>query len=210
MAILALLLIPLLAGAVTALLRSPRRMELVYLLSATGSFAAAVWLAAEALAAGPVTWGDSFLYVDHLSALVVVLTAFVYLVSAPYAVGYLRRDEANGVFDEPDGRPGSHAKLRQYYALTPLFVFCMFLVGVANNLGVMWVAVEGTTLASILLVTFYGRPTSLEAAWKYAIIAGVGLSMALFGTVLTYYSAHEVLGGESLSGLNWSVLAVSA
>ncbi|MBI3280849.1 MAG: hydrogenase 4 subunit F, partial [Acidobacteria bacterium] len=156
------------------------------------------------------TWGDSFLYVDHLSALVVVLTAFVYLVSAPYAVGYLRRDEVNGVFDEPDGRPGSHAKLRQYYALTPLFAFCMFLVPVANNLGVMWVAVEGTTLASILLVTFYGRPTSLEAAWKYAIIAGVGLSMALFGTVLTYYSAHEVLGGESLSGLNWSVLAVSA
>jgi hydrogenase-4 component F len=86
----------------------------------------------------------------------------------------------------------------------------MFLVAVSNNLGVMWVAVEGTTLASIFLVTFYGRPTSLEAAWKYAVLGGVGLSMALFGTVLTYYAAHEVLGGESLSMLNWSVLAGSA
>jgi hydrogenase-4 component F len=83
-------------------------------------------------------------------------------------------------------------------------------VAVANNLGVMWVAVEGTTLASIFLVTFYGRPTSLEAAWKYAILGSVGLSMALFGTVLTYYSAHRVLGGDSLSALNWNVLAATA
>src|SRR5947207_5458337 len=86
----------------------------------------------------------------------------------------------------------------------------MFLVVVTNNLGMMWVAVEGTTLESIFLVTYYGRPTSLEAAWKYAILGGVGLSMALFGTVLTYYSAHRVLGTESLTGLNWSVLVASA
>src|SRR5712692_5818656 len=86
----------------------------------------------------------------------------------------------------------------------------MFLVVVASNLGVMWVAMEGTTLASIFLVTYYGRPTSLEAAWKYAMIGGVGLSMALFGTLLTYYAASQVLGMESLSALNWTVLAGSA
>ena len=56
-------------------------------------------------------------------------------------------------------------------------------------------------------MTFYGKETSLEAAWKYAIIGGVGLSMALFGTVLTYYAGHQCLGTESLAGLNWSVLA---
>ena len=82
-------------------------------------------------------------------------------------------------------------KLREYYALTPLLVFAMMLVALANNLGILWVAIEGTTLASVFLVTFYGRDTSLEAAWKYAIIGGVGLSMALFGTILTYYSAHR-------------------
>ena len=97
-----------------------------------------------------------------------------------------------------------------YYTLTPLFAFCMFLVVVANNLGVMWIAIEGTTLASIFLVMFYGRPTSLEAAWKYAMIGSVGLSMALFGTVLTYYSAHQVLGVDSVSALNWSVLVLQA
>jgi len=205
-----LLLVPLLACAITAAIRNPRRMEFVYLLSAAGSFLTALWLAAAVLKRGPIALADGFLYVDHLSALVVVLTAFVYLVSAPYAVGYLRRDEEAHVFGDADNGRASLAKLRKYYLLTPLFGFSMFLVAVANNLGVMWVAVEGTTLASIFLVTFYGRPTSLEAAWKYAILGGVGLSMALFGTVLTYYSAHPVLGRESLSALNWSVLAANA
>ena len=86
----------------------------------------------------------------------------------------------------------------------------MMLVALANNLGILWVAVEGTTLASVFLVMFYGRETSLEAAWKYAIIGGVGLSMALFGTILTYYSAYRALGTDTLAGLNWSVLAGNA
>ena len=73
------------------------------------------------------------------------------------------------------------SQFRKYYSLTPLFVAAMLLVAVANNLGVMWVAIEATTLTSVFLVTFYGKLTSLEAAWKYAIIGGVGLSMALFG-----------------------------
>jgi hydrogenase-4 component F len=204
MTILALLLLPLLASAVTVAMRDVRRMELVHLLSAAGSFLAALSIAAEVLSTGPVTVAGGFFYADHLSALVAVLTAFVYLVSAPYAVGYFRSDQ-----EQPAAGIGAR-KLRKYYALTPLFGFSMFLVVVSNNLGVMWLAVEGTTLASIFLVTFYGRGTSLEAAWKYAILGGVGLSMALFGTVLTYYAAHEVLGGESLSVLNWSVLARSA
>src|SRR5580704_3576106 len=73
----------------------------------------------------------------------------------------------------------------------------------------MWVAIEPTTLASVFLVTFYGKVTSLEAAWKYAMIGGVGLAMALFGTVLAYYAAHNVPGSDTLAGLNWSVLVGS-
>ena len=210
MTILVLLLIPLLASAATAMLRSRRAMEAVYLVSAAGAFLTAAVLAAQVLGEGPVVLAGEFLYADSLSALVALLTAFVYLVSAPYAIGYFRRDVQAGNFGEDsDGRAGRRA-LRKYYALTAVCGFSMFLVAVANSLGVMWLAVEGTTLASIFLVTFYGRPTSLEAAWKYAMIGGVGLSMALFGTVLTYYTAYEVLGGESLSALNWTVLAASA
>ena len=87
-----------------------------------------------------------FLRADALSALVMALTAFVALACAIYAVGYFRRDESDGKI--------TAAQLRRYYVLTPLFVGAMLLVPLADNLGVMWVAIESTTLASVLLVTF--------------------------------------------------------
>jgi hydrogenase-4 component F len=86
----------------------------------------------------------------------------------------------------------------------------MMFMAVANNLGVMWAAIEATTLVSVFLVTFYGKVTSLEAAWKYAVIGGVGLSMALFGTLVAYYAGHQLAGSDALVGLNWSVLAQHA
>lgn len=205
-----LLLIPLAASGLTAISRERRAMEAIHLLSALGGFAAAVLLAGEVLSRGTTSCWSGFLYADSLSALVVLLGSFVYLACAPYAIGYFRTDEANQVFGTEENPHEHLAKLRKYFTLTPLFAFSMSLVAVAGNLGVMWVAVEGTTLASIFLVTFYGRPTSLEAAWKYAMIAGVGLSMALFGTILVYYAAQHSTGGESLSALNWTVLVGGA
>jgi hydrogenase-4 component F len=210
MILVAVLLAPLFASAMTALLRGRRAMEAIHLVSAAVMFGLSVALAAEVLAAGGVSWGDGFLHADHFSALVALLTGFVYLAAAPYAVGYFRRDSADNAFEHNGAGPPAEKKLFQYYALAPLFAFSMFLVVLANNLGVMWVAIEGTTLASIFLVTFYGRPTSLEAAWKYAMIGSVGLSMALFGTILTYYSAYQVLGMDTLNALNWSALVSSA
>src|SRR5207247_585035 len=167
-------------------------------------------LASKILRAGSVQLWNVFLAADSLSALVVLLTAFVALACSVYAVGYFREDERNHVFEANVRGAATISSLRKYYSLTPLFVFGMLLLALANNLGVMWVAIEATTLASVFLITFYGRATSLEAAWKYAMIGGVGLSMALFGTILTYYSAHHVLGTETMSGLNWSVLVGNA
>src|SRR5262245_14701014 len=151
-----LLLVPLAASGFTALTKGRRAMEIIHLGSAVGSFVAAILLASEVLSHGSSSWGSGFLFADHLSALVVLLTAFVYLACAPYAIGYFRADERNQVFGS-EGAGSKHlAKLYKYYVLTPLFAFSMFLVAVSNNLGVMWVALEGTTLASIFLVTFYG------------------------------------------------------
>src|SRR5439155_21418107 len=137
---------------------------------------------------GKVSALNGFLQADALSALVIGLTAFVALVCAIYAVGYFRRDLREGRVTE--------TQLRHYYVLTPLFVCAMLLAPMADNLGVMWVAIESTTLASVLLVTLYNQKTSFEAGWKYIIIGSVVISLALVGTVMTYYSAVGVLGAQ--------------
>jgi hydrogenase-4 component F len=147
---------------------------------------------------GPVIALGGFLRVDALSAVVIGLTAFVSLACAIYAIGYFRRDLQEGRV--------TAAQLRRYYVLTPLFVFAMLLAPMADNLGVMWVAIESTTLASVLLVTFYNQKTSFEAGWKYIIIGSVGISLALFGTVITYSSAVKFLGPHAGQGMSWSVL----
>ncbi|MBZ5664886.1 MAG: hydrogenase 4 subunit F [Acidobacteriia bacterium] len=212
MILLGLLIVPLAAGPLAFFLRKRRAMELVNLAAFAILLGMAAVLVAQVLRSGSVSLWNGFFYADALSALVVLLSAFVALVCSIYAVGYFRHEESHGLLleaEELSGRLGIH-KLREYYTLTPLFVFSMILVALANNLGILWVAIEGTTLASVFLVMFYGRETSLEAAWKYAIIGGVGLSMALFGTILTYYSAFGALGTDALAGLNWSVLAGNA
>ena len=212
MILLGLLIVPLAAGPLAFFLRRRHMMEVVNLAAFAILLGLAAVLVAQVLRSGPVSLWDGFFYADALSALVVLLSAFVSLVCSIYAVGYFRHEEGSGVLHEAEELGGRFAvdKLREYYALMPFLVFAMTLVGLANNLGILWVAVEGTTLASVFLVMFYGRETSLEAAWKYAIIGGVGLSMALFGTILTYYSAYGALGTDTLAGLNWSVLAGNA
>jgi hydrogenase-4 component F len=80
----------------------------------------------------------------------------------------------------------------------------------ANNLGVMWIAVEATALSSVLLVALYNRKTSLEAAWKYVMLGGLGLVLALFGTIFTYASAIAKSGGETMPSFNWSRLLTMA
>ena len=206
MELLALLLVPFAAGVLSAISPTRRRMEMINLGAFGITFVLSLVIAARVLAGGPLSLWNGFLYADSLSALVCLLTASVALACSVYAVGYLREDERSGAFEED----AALSQFRRYYSLTPLFVAAMLLVGVANNLGVMWVAIEATTLTSVFLVTFYGKLTSLEAAWKYAIIGGVGLSMALFATVLAYYSGHGAPNQETLSGLNWSVLVEHA
>ncbi len=198
MELILLLLLPLAMGLVCAFVRNSRALEWLNL----GLFVGIAILAAQVgwrvQTAGPVSALRSFLYADALSALVIGLTAFVSLISTVYAIGYFRHDEQHHKI--------TARQIRRYYRLTPLFVFAMLLVELANNLGIMWAAIEGTTLASVLLIAFYNEKTSLEAAWKYVIIGSVGISLALFGTILTYYAASGVLGAETDNGLNWSHL----
>jgi len=193
-----LVLVPLLTGLLCWPLRKRAVLERLNLLAFAIVAVMAVWLGAEVLAHGTVEAFGGFLRVDALSALVVGLTAFVALVCGVYAVGFLREEERAGKIN---------ARLsHRYYVLTPMFVGTMMAVPLVNNLGLLWVSIESTTLASVLLVRFYNQKSSLEAAWKYIIIGSAGIALALFGTVLVYFSAVQVLGEHAENGFNWSVL----
>src|SRR5437762_6392556 len=193
-----LVLVPLLTGLACWPLRQRAVLEQLNLLAFGVVAALAAWLGAEVLARGTVEAFGGFLRVDALSALVVCLTAFVALACDVYAIGYLREEESAGKVNA--------RLLHRYYVLTPIFVGTMMAVPLVNNLGLLWVAIESTTLASVLLVRFYNQKSSLEAAWKYIIIGSAGIALALFGTVLTYFAAVPVLGENAEHGFNWSVL----
>lgn len=193
-----ILLVPLAAGLLCLLVRSRRVMELANLLAFGGTVALGVQLL-QRVQAPPhvvVEWGE-FFRADALSAWMVLLIAVVSLGSALYAGSYFRRDLAAAMVT-----PG---RVREFFVLTPLFSTGMFLVVLANNLGVMWFALEATALSSVLLVALYNRKTSLEAAWKYVMLGGLGLALALFGTVFTYAAAIGK-NPTTLPSFNWSHL----
>ena len=160
-----------------------------------------VALLREVLALGVVTEWSDFFYADALSAWMVLLISIVSLAASLYAGRYFERDLANGVV--------TPARVREFFVLTPLFSAAMFLVVLANNLGVMWAAVEATALSSVLLVALYNRRTSLEAAWKYIMLGSLGLALALLGTVFVYAAACKT-NSQPLPSFNWSHLVTVA
>ena len=139
----------------------------------------------------------SFLRIDGLSSIFVLTIGIVGMIACLYAVNYLRRDVSHGELEE--------TRLGQFYCLVHLFIAAMYLAVLADNLGVMWIAIEGTTIASALLVGFYGSKAALEAAWKYIIICTVGIAFAMFGIILTGYAAQGLLGSPEFS-LSWHFL----
>jgi hydrogenase-4 component F len=88
-------------------------------------------------------------------------------------------------------------------------MFAMNLALVANNIGLMWVAIELATLTTVLMVGIYRTHEALEAAWKYFILGSVGIALALFGTILVYMAARPVMG-EGADAMVWTSLVVRA
>ncbi|MEF3192696.1 MAG: hydrogenase 4 subunit F, partial [Halothiobacillaceae bacterium] len=127
----------------------------------------------------------------------VTLTAFVAFTTALFSRPYMRIEAEHGRL--------TPARLRLYHSSYQLFIGAMLLALTTNNMGILWVAMEGATLATVLLVSLYRTPASLEAAWKYFILCGVGIAQALFGTILLYFAAEKVLGAGG-GALLWTQL----
>ena len=143
----------------------------------------------------------AYLLVDDLNATFIVLTTFVGFTTSVFSATYIGHELAIGRLTPPF--------VRFYHAMYQVLMFALNLALVANNIGLMWVAIELATLTTVLMVGIYRTHEALEAAWKYFILGSVGIALALFGTILVYMAARPVVG-EGLDAMVWSVLVKRA
>ena len=158
-------------------------------------FLASLWLAVLVHAGGSLAVAG--FQIDAFNVYLIMLTTFVGLTTAIFSRPYMKDVCEQGRL--------TRQRMRLYHAMFQMFLFTMLLALASDNLGILWVAVEGATLATVLLVSLYRTPESIEAAWKYFILCGVGIALALFGTVLVYFAAQQVLP-DAEAGLSWRVL----
>ncbi len=142
-----------------------------------------------------------YLFVDDLNIVFVVLSTFVGFTSSAFSASYIGHELEIGRL--------TARYLRFYHAMYQTLMFAMNLGLLANNIGLMWVAIELATLTTVLMVGVYRTHEALEAAWKYFILGSVGIALALFGTILVYMAARPVLG-EGQDAMVWTVLIAKA
>jgi hydrogenase-4 component F len=142
-----------------------------------------------------------YLLVDALSVHLALLTAFVGLTTSWFSVTYVRVEVARRRLDR--------RRLRLYHAMFQVFVGAMLLALLSDNLGVTWVAIEAATIAAVLVVGLPRTAEAVEASWKFFLICGVGIALALFGTIVLYLAALPALG-PGTAAMSWSTLLPAA
>lgn len=191
------LLIPLAGSLLLSLIGQREFAPEVNVAFSFGSFIATVFLTVQVIDHGPSFAFGKLFFVDPLNVFLVTLTAFVGLTTSLFSRPYMRIERDHGKMTPP--------RMRLYHCMYQFFMFAMLLALLTNNMGILWVALEAATLATVLLVSVYRTATSLEAAWKYFIICGVGIALALFGTILLYLAANRQLGPHA-DALLWTNL----
>src|SRR5476649_1821064 len=185
------LLIPALSACLLAALPGYRLTARLNVLATLATFATAVSLFFVEPKSG------SYLLVDDLNKVFIVLTTFVGFTTSAFSASYIGHEIEIGRL--------TPTYVRFYHAMYQVLMFAMNLALVANNIGLMWVAIEMATLTTVLMVGIYRTHEALEAAWKYFILGSVGIALALFGTILVYMAARPVIG-EGVSAMAWTVL----
>ncbi len=187
---------PVIAGLGSLLVPQRRVIEVLQCALAGTLLAAAALVAERVIAAGDVSVGG-YLQADALSAWLDLILGFVGSTGTLYAVGYMG--------EEMDRAHLSLRRYRQFFCLFDLYLGAMLQAVNLENIAFMWIAIEGSTLSAALLIGFDRSKAALEAGWKYVILSSVGIALALFGTILVYYSSEHVLGISS-EALRWSQL----
>jgi hydrogenase-4 component F len=195
--LMALLLTPLFGSGMLAVFGSRRWAAELNSTMSLCTFIASVALTVQVIRSGPeVAFNEQF-FIDQFNVFLVALTAFVAFTTSLFSRPYMRIEQHHGKL--------STSMLHLYYSMYQMFTFTMLVALTTNNMGILWVAMEAATLTTVLLVSLYRTPSGLEAAWKYFILCGVGIALALFGTILLYFAAERVIS-EGATSLLWTHL----
>jgi hydrogenase-4 component F len=194
-----LLLFPLLTSLLCLLIKNKIMIEILNTIGVGTTFSFIISFAYRVYRFGAIN--EDFWYVDGLSMYLLLIIGLISFLAAIYSINYMTH--------EMHERHFTLGKLQSYYILFHIFFDTMILVCITNNLGMMWIAIEGTTLVSAFLVGFYNDKTSIEAAWKYILICSAGIGLAFLGTNFVLLSSVNVLG-HSEDTLNWTVLVANA
>ncbi len=192
-----MLAIPLVSGALLTVIGERNWAPNLNVIASGGTFVAAALLTADIITNGPRFAVGEHFFIDSMNVFFVALTAFVGMTTSIFSGPYMKNEREHGRLSVP--------RMRLYKSMFQLFMFTMLVALTTNNMGILWVAMEAATLTTVLLVSLYRTPASLEAAWKYFILCGVGIAQALFGTILLYFAAERVLG-ETGNALLWTHL----
>ncbi|MDR1311507.1 MAG: hydrogenase 4 subunit F [Burkholderiaceae bacterium] len=204
--LLPLLLVPVIAGLFIFSLRwagsVPRQLiTLIHLTSIGLVLGLSVLVVNGVLVESSLIAFHHWLSIDSLGTLFLVLVSGVGFLTGFYAIGYMGHRLESGEIGQKN--------LCDFYGFFNLFLATMILVIIADNIILMWVAVEATTIASTLLICLYGKRSSLEAAWKYIIICSVGLAFGLYGTILIFSNASTLIANPE-HATSWAMLVQNA
>ncbi|MEA4889203.1 MAG: hydrogenase 4 subunit F [Clostridiaceae bacterium] len=195
-------IIPLAAIALLALPGSRGFRHAVSLGAAILQAAVAVPLTRAVLMDGSVRYGwlGGIFYLDPVSIVLLDVMLVISLLTGVYTIGYIEAEIRRG-----DLQP---KRVQLLYILINAFLLTMILSLTVSNLGVMWIAIEATTLASVFLVGFHSGKAAVEAAWKYIIICSVGITIAMLGIIFLHSAAAGVL--DESATLDWPALLAKA
>jgi len=196
--LLALVLLPAVAAVAAFLLRAdgPRRGLLVATATAHMGLTALAWRMPDVTAAG------NWLGMDALGRIFLGITSLLFLAASVYALGYLRREAHAEAVETDDSAFFNNAPEAVFIGCLLFFLATMSLVIVSRHFGLLWVAVEATTLASAPLIYFHRSDRSLEATWKYLLLCSVGIALALLGTFFLAVAGSSQQGSLSLTVAN--------
>jgi hydrogenase-4 component F len=193
--------VPLAIGLAMLLCRRRRLLNLLDVGSSLGTLGVALGLAYRVSSLGPIR-AAGVLRADDVTVVFLLLIGLLALATSVTTIGWMDQQLARAEMREE--------RLHYYYALIQGFIATMLVTVLTDNLGVLWIAMEGTTITSALLVGFHGHKQGLEAAWKYIIVTTIGISFGLFGTVLVYGAAAHAQGGVYTGAMNWSSIVTIA